>query len=211
MGYDFSRPDPGEILPNPTEGVGTPPQLRAYVTVKDMASKDRPASKAPTASQETEKPADAEPMAPAAPTAAAQPPESNPAVVDPDAWRSSPTARTARHLETTLAQQVAALGLDGPFIFKPSPAAQADPKIAASEKRAWNHMVDSLAVSWRSWQTAHAGGAPQRAGELPPTQTGGLQPDLTASGSTPRTAPGEIILKGANPSVIGDLSDIAPR
>ena len=208
-GYDFSRPGPREILPNPKEGVGVPPRLRTYVTVKEMASTESTAKTRPPERPDPG-PSDAKPvssetretqanLSPAAGAPSAPAPEQ-------DDWRLSQTARVSRHVENILAGQIGDRGIDGSFQFEPSAAAQRDPTLLAAEKRTWDRVVRSLELSRAAWQTAHAmaltGEKPLLAAtSLPPPR--GVQPAV-------QTAPGLILLRGAPPSVIGDIADVAP-
>ena len=205
-GYDFTWPRPGKILPNPTEGVGIPPQLRAYVTAKDMAASDSPSAGTPTGqgrelgSQVWRTPSqtgprrrgrpasqDAEPFAVrrrkrcnGRPAAGERPrphrgPERQAGPAAPaaaDAWRSSMTTQVSRHVEAALAKQVGALGLDGRFTYKPSAAAQADPKIEVLERRNWDRLVKSLGTSWRAWQAEHSGATAVGAAPKTPEASG---------------------------------------
>ena len=214
-GYDFSRPDPGEILPNPKDGVGIPPQLRTYVTVKEMASKDAPAKTRPPASAEpgvsTAKPASSETAEPVSASAPGpETPTPSTAAPEQDAWRSSQTARVSRHVESILAGQIGDHGIDGTFQFEPSAAAQHDPTLLAAETRTWDRVVQSLELSRAAWQAAHPSTGPASKGAGSPAAAS-VAPALAVEPTElVQTSPGLFLLKGAPSNVTGDIADISP-
>ncbi len=211
--YDFTQPDPGEILPNPRQGVGTPPALRDYVTVHKMS--DEPgqaaagASKPATAVEDAGPPPavagslppaesspPAGPQKPARespPKAAAAPP---PAAPNPPSEKPAapPALSVADYVRLSLAEQVAAKSVAGPFAYRPSAAALTDPALKATEEAAFGRDVAVLAASWQAWHSAH-----------PPPR-----PLAAASSAPPRpivveARPGRLVLSGAPASVTGDL------
>ncbi|HEX4767760.1 MAG TPA: hypothetical protein VH414_15955 [Lichenihabitans sp.] len=218
--YDFTQPGPGEILPNPNQGVGTPPALRDYVTVHKMSDEPgqtaggapRPAAPAedagpspgaaggtlptggppptgssppagaPTPARESPPKAAAAPPPPAAPN----PPRGTPA--------SPPVPTTADYVRLDLAEQVAAKGVAGPFAYRPSAAAQADPARKVAEEAAFERDVAVLAASWQAWQAAHP--------SLRPLATA---PTMPSHPTVVEARPGRLVLSGAPASVTGDF------
>ena len=201
-GYDFTRPNPGEILPNPSESAGQPPQMRAYATVKAMATESGPAktTKATAAPQPANggTPAATQGPRPQTPSVGAAPPAAPSGGASASGSASAPlsTSLITQHVQKTLAGELAAKGLGSRITYHPSPLAETDPDIRAAEERAWGGTVASLAASWKAWQLAHPAAAPQRHEPAP-------EP------AAPR-APGVVLLEGAPASVTGDLDDIDP-
>ena len=194
-GYDFSRPEPGDILPNPTESIGTPPQLRAYGTVKEMS-----ADKGAKANRAKPQAASVDIASPPSETTEARGSNAGSGAAaaasgGPPAAGSGPApsqSLIAQHVQKTLAGELAAKGLGSRLVYQPSPLAETDPDIRVSEERAWSSTVASLSESWRVWQLAHGTGeAPRR--------------DAAAGAAAVQKAPGTILLEGAPASVTGDL------
>ncbi len=219
-GFDFTRPEPGAILPNPTEGVGTPPQLREYVTVPAMMNEATQAG-----AGASEKPEALGKIGPPAPSSTGNgtrstPPQRAPPPLQQSAGQaaqrtagnanpaSAATASAkppsdADYVQKVLAEQVSTRGIAGPFTYRPSPLAEADPALLAEEQKAWNSSVAHLASSWRTWQATHRAAPDGGAAGAP-----GLDAQAGISGF--EAAPGRIVFSGAPAGVTGDLANPAP-
>lgn len=218
-GYDFTRPEPGAILPNPTEGVGTPPQLREYVTVHAMTADPTQADGA-NAEMSTPPGGNSPPGRPpagAGKTAAPrqgspQPLQSAATTPQASAGSASPNSAAgmgakppsaADYAQKLLAEQVAARGIGGPFAYRPSGPAETDAALAADEQKAWNNSVARLASSWQAWQASHRA--------LSEAGTAAAQGFAALPGRPGvETAPGRILLSGAPAGVTGDLPQSGP-
>lgn len=155
-GYDFRRPDPGEILPNPSTGNGPPPQLMQYSPSANMdeagggtasggpsvpAAEPAPAAPAgqPAASADT-LPASPAPGggAPAADTGTAAPP-------------APPQAPTTPGVQTRFAAAVARSGIAATLAYT-ADGGTMDPARGAADEQVWSHLSDSLAASRAAWE-----------------------------------------------------------
>ena len=229
--YDFTQPEPGEILPNPKQGVGTPPALRDYVTVHKMSdeagqaaagSGQTPAAPAedtgpPPAAAGGSPPAGSPATGSSPPAGAAKPARDSPSKAAaapspavPSPSREAPVSPAAPsiadYVRLDLAEQVAAKGVAGPFAYRPSPATLADPARKAAEEAAFERDVAALAASWQAWQRAHPSSARPLA----------ALPSRPSSPIVVEARPGRLVLSGAPASVTGDfpsdaLIDPAPE
>jgi hypothetical protein len=207
-GYDFTRPDPREVLPNPTEALGVPPHLRAYVAAKEMLSHvtaDEVRGKASVPIGGPPAPALAV-VKPAAPPLTFGTQAHGSAGAENAANKLSLSALAAQYVQKILAKELLVKGLGGAYVYQPSRAAKTDANMKVFEERSWNNMVASLDESWREWQTTHADD------EIP--EPGETVADEAASSPAPiltgKSPPGLILLEGAPASVTGDLVDPKP-
>lgn len=154
--FDYRRPNPGEMLPNPASGIGTPPQLKEFAPTGTMGETPGAAAVA-----EPGQPLPPEPIsAPALP--APEPPAPKPAADTPAATAAAPAAASPTRqpasprpvplrppsLQAALAAEIGRVGIDGVTTTPPAGALSSD----LATERAWTTLADGLATSRAVWE-----------------------------------------------------------
>ena len=154
--FDYRRPEPGEMLANPTAGVGTQPQLREYAPTESMNDAPGPTpqratdptSASPTSAAPEPEAAPPPRVAPPAPMQQTEKQEKAPAV--PPASPPPPPAQDPRStLRARFAAEIVRSGIDG--ISPDLPAEVASSEQLALLKRTWAALAGSLQASSQAW------------------------------------------------------------